>query len=76
MAKQLLLISTFPERNHFIFKLSKKSLDNKNPFFQVKSNNSLLKNFKLTTCNEDFELKKLLFNFTVIISKNATALQV
>lgn len=42
----------------------------------VKSNNPILKNFKLTTCYEDFELKKLLLNFVVIVSKNPTALQV
>jgi hypothetical protein len=44
--------------------------------FQVKSNNPIVKNFKLTTCYEDFELKKLFFNFTVIMSRNPVALQV
>ena len=42
----------------------------------MKSNNPVIKNLKLTTCYEDFELKKLFFNFIVVLCKNPTALQV
>ena len=36
----------------------------------------MMKNFKLSTCYEDFELKKLFFNFATAISKNETSYQV
>lgn len=36
----------------------------------------MTKNLKLTTCYEDFELKKLLFNFALTVSKNSTSNQV
>lgn len=42
---------------------------------ETKSHNPLTKNLKLTTCYEDFELKKLFFNFALIISKNPTSYQ-
>ncbi|CAF1262817.1 unnamed protein product [Rotaria sordida] len=37
---------------------------------ELRSNNPLVKNFKLTTSQEDFELKKLLFNTVVVLSRN------
>ena len=43
---------------------------------EVKSHNPLIKNLKLTTCYEDFELKKLFFIFASTVSKNNTAYQV
>ncbi len=43
---------------------------------EVKSHNPLIKNLKLTTCYEDFELKKLFFIFASTISKNNTSYQV
>ena len=36
----------------------------------VRSNNPLVKNFKLSTSHEDFEFKKLLINTTVFLSRN------
>lgn len=42
---------------------------------EIKSHNPLTKNLKLTTCYEDFELKKLFINFALIISKNSTSYQ-
>jgi len=36
----------------------------------VRSNSPLVKNFKLTTSQEDFEFKKLLFNTVVVLSRN------
>ncbi|CAF0791002.1 unnamed protein product [Rotaria sp. Silwood1] len=37
---------------------------------ELRSNSPLVKNFKLTTCDEDFEFKKLLFNTVVILNRN------
>lgn len=42
---------------------------------EVKSHSPLTKRLKITTCYEDFELKKLFFNFAVTISKNTTSHQ-
>lgn len=36
----------------------------------MRSNNPLVKNFKLTTSQEDFEFKKLLFNTIVVLGRN------
>ncbi len=36
----------------------------------VRSNSPLVKNFKLTTSQEDFEFKKLLINTVVILNRN------
>ncbi|BFZ02069.1 hypothetical protein BsWGS_05107 [Bradybaena similaris] len=45
-------------------------------FQEVKSHNALVRHLKLLTNPEDFELKKLLFNILVVLSKNRTALSV
>ncbi|CAF1002747.1 unnamed protein product [Rotaria sordida] len=37
---------------------------------ELRSNNPLVKSFKLTTCDEDFEFKKLLFNIVIILNRN------
>ncbi|CAF3323798.1 unnamed protein product [Rotaria socialis] len=39
-------------------------------FPELRSNNPLVKNFKLTKSQEDFEFKKLLFNTVVVLSRN------
>ncbi|KAM5255809.1 cilia- and flagella-associated protein 69 [Ctenodactylus gundi] len=44
-------------------------------FNEVKSQNPLVKGLKLSNAYEDFELKKLLFNIIVILSKDLTAIQ-
>ncbi|CAF0790318.1 unnamed protein product [Didymodactylos carnosus] len=38
---------------------------------ELRSNNPLVKNFKLTSSHEDFEFKKLLFNTIVVLSRNS-----
>lgn len=74
-AKELLLFATYPES--ILFKALKLFYSIFNmKYFEVKSHNPLTKNLKLTTCYEDFELKKLLFNFALTISKNTTSNQV
>lgn len=42
---------------------------------EIKSHSPLTKRLKITTCYEDFELKKLFFNFAVTIAKNNTTHQ-
>ncbi|KAM9496452.1 cilia- and flagella-associated protein 69 [Clarias gariepinus] len=42
---------------------------------QLKTHNPLTRNFKLTFCNEDFEMKKLLLNLLVVLSKDLAAVQ-
>lgn len=42
----------------------------------VRSNSPLVKNFKLTSSQEDFEFKKLLFNTVVVLSRNPAMHQV
>ena len=42
----------------------------------VKSHNALVKHLKLMQNHEDFELKKLLFNILVSLSKDTTAIPV
>ncbi len=42
----------------------------------VRSNSPLVKNFKLTTSQEDFEFKKLLFNTIVVLSRNPVMTEV
>ncbi len=42
----------------------------------VRSNSPLVKNFKLTTSQEDFEFKKLLFNTVVVLSRNPAMTEV
>lgn len=42
----------------------------------VKSHNALVKHLKLSKNHEDFELKKLLFNILVTLSKDSTAVPV
>ncbi|CAF2481411.1 unnamed protein product [Rotaria sp. Silwood2] len=37
---------------------------------ELRSNSPLVKNFKLTTYDEDFEFKKLIFNTVVILNRN------
>nr|XP_044623513.1 cilia- and flagella-associated protein 69 isoform X4 [Equus asinus]XP_044623514.1 cilia- and flagella-associated protein 69 isoform X4 [Equus asinus]XP_044623517.1 cilia- and flagella-associated protein 69 isoform X4 [Equus asinus] len=44
-------------------------------FNEVKSQNPLVKGLKLSNCYEDFELKKLLFNIIVILSKDLPTVQ-
>ncbi|NXQ45857.1 CFA69 protein, partial [Catharus fuscescens] len=44
-------------------------------FTEVKLPNPLVKGFKLTYSNEDFEMKKLLFNIIGILSKDQSAVQ-
>ncbi|XP_028718277.1 cilia- and flagella-associated protein 69 [Peromyscus leucopus] len=44
-------------------------------FNEVKSQNPLVKNLKLSNSYEDFELKKLLFNIIVILCKDLTTVQ-
>ncbi|XP_070120589.1 cilia- and flagella-associated protein 69 isoform X4 [Equus caballus] len=44
-------------------------------FNEVKSQNPLIKGLKLSNCYEDFELKKLLFNIIVILSKDLPTVQ-
>lgn len=43
---------------------------------QVKSHNPLVRNLKLSYNNEDFEMKRLLLNLVVVMSKDLSALQV
>lgn len=45
-------------------------------FQEVKSHNALVKHLKLMKNHEDFELKKLLFNILVTLSKDSTAVPV
>ncbi len=73
-AKELLLFATYPESIRKWKITIFKHLNNKH--LTVKSHNPLTKNLKLTTCYEDFELKKLLFNFALTVSKNSTSNQV
>ena len=42
----------------------------------MKSHNALVKHLKLMQNHEDFELKKLLFNILVSLSKDTTAIPV
>ncbi|KAM3858585.1 cilia- and flagella-associated protein 69 [Diretmus argenteus] len=44
-------------------------------FPELKSHNPLLRNLKLTYSNEDFEMKRLLLNLVVFMSKDLSALQ-
>ncbi|XP_049890165.1 cilia- and flagella-associated protein 69-like isoform X2 [Epinephelus moara] len=44
-------------------------------FPELKSQNPLVRNLKLTYNNEDFQMKKLLLNLLVIMSKDSAALQ-
>ena len=78
-AKELLLFATYPE-SKFSFLLQdfrqKIKLFTWYYFISVKNHSPLIKRLKLTTCYEDFELKKLFFNFAVTISKNANSNQV
>lgn len=71
-AKQLFLFASYPEcKNLFHDKLRFLS-----DFSLVRSNSPLVKNFKLTTAQEDFEFKKLLFNTVVVLSRNSAAHEV
>lgn len=47
-----------------------------NSCFSVKSHNPLVRNLKLSFNHEDFEMKKLLLNVIVVLSKDLAALQV
>ncbi|KAF7702391.1 hypothetical protein HF521_001674 [Silurus meridionalis] len=42
---------------------------------ELRSNNPLTHNVKLTFCNEDFEMKKLLLNLVVVLSRDLAAIQ-
>ncbi|XP_060771273.1 cilia- and flagella-associated protein 69-like isoform X2 [Neoarius graeffei] len=42
---------------------------------ELRSHNPLLRNFKLTFSNEDFEMKKLLLNLIVVLSSDLAAVQ-
>lgn len=44
--------------------------------FTVKSHNALVRHLKLLTNHEDFELRKLLFNILVVLSKDSTVVSV
>ncbi|KAM4706118.1 cilia- and flagella-associated protein 69 [Rhinophrynus dorsalis] len=44
-------------------------------FSEVKSHNPLVKSLKLLHSHEDFEMKKLLFNMIVVLSKDVSAVQ-
>lgn len=44
-------------------------------FPEVKSHNPLVRSLKLSFKNEDFEMKKLLFNLLVVMSKDLSAIQ-
>lgn len=44
--------------------------------FSVKSHNPLVRNLRLSFNHEDFEMKKLLLNVIVVLSKDLSALQV
>uniref|UniRef100_A0A672L7A5 Cilia- and flagella-associated protein 69 ARM repeats domain-containing protein n=1 Tax=Sinocyclocheilus grahami TaxID=75366 RepID=A0A672L7A5_SINGR len=44
--------------------------------FSVKSHNPLVRNLKLSFSQEDFEMKKLLLNMIVVLSRDLAALQV
>lgn len=44
--------------------------------FLVKSPNPLVRNLKFNYSNEDFEMKKLLLNLAVLMSKDLNILQV
>ncbi|XP_053324126.1 cilia- and flagella-associated protein 69 [Spea bombifrons] len=44
-------------------------------FSEVKSHNPLVKSLKLLHNNEDFEMKKLLFNIIVVLAKDESAIQ-
>ncbi|XP_039593272.1 cilia- and flagella-associated protein 69-like [Polypterus senegalus] len=44
-------------------------------FPEVKSHNPLARSIKISFCHEDFEMKKLLFNFLVIMAKDLSAIQ-
>ena len=73
-AKQLLLFASYPERKSFFFHFSDR-IDSSS-FVSVRSNSPLVKNFKLTTSQEDFEFKKLLFNTVVALSRNPAMFEV
>uniref|UniRef100_A0A0B7A2W0 Cilia- and flagella-associated protein 69 ARM repeats domain-containing protein n=1 Tax=Arion vulgaris TaxID=1028688 RepID=A0A0B7A2W0_9EUPU len=45
-------------------------------FQEVKSHNALVRHLKLFTNHEDFELKKLLLNILLVLSKNSTVLSI
>lgn len=68
-AKQLFLFASYPECKHLFH-------DDHRNFALVRSNSPLVKNFKLTTSQEDFEFKKLLFNTAVVLSRNSAAHEV
>ncbi|KAB5565405.1 hypothetical protein PHYPO_G00241010 [Pangasianodon hypophthalmus] len=42
---------------------------------ELRSHNPLIRNFKLTFSNEDFEMKKLLLNLIVVLSRDLAAVQ-
>lgn len=44
--------------------------------FSVKSHNVLVRHLKLQTNHEDFELRKLLINILVVLSKDRTVVSV
>ncbi|XP_049458924.1 cilia- and flagella-associated protein 69-like isoform X1 [Epinephelus fuscoguttatus] len=85
-AKQLVALVTFPEREATLslyitvsfLNLSYLSVFVTTKCFiyvAVKSQNPLVCNLKLTYNNEDFQMKKLLLNLLVIMSKDSAALQ-
>ncbi|RUS81453.1 hypothetical protein EGW08_010793 [Elysia chlorotica] len=45
-------------------------------FQEVKSHNALVRHLKLLTNHEDFELRKLLFNILVVLSKDTTVVSI
>ncbi|GFS17857.1 cilia- and flagella-associated protein 69-like [Elysia marginata] len=45
-------------------------------FQEVKSHNALVRHLKLLTNHEDFELRKLLFNILVVLSKDSTVVSI
>ncbi|MGH0179523.1 UNVERIFIED_CONTAM: hypothetical protein FKN15_002072 [Acipenser sinensis] len=47
----------------------------KAPMIVIKSHNPLVRSLKLSFKNEDFEMKKLLFNLLVVMSKDLSAIQ-
>ena len=72
-AKQLLLFASFPECKFTLPLFWSSRIDSSLP---VRSNSPLVKNFKLSTAQEDFEFKKLLFNTVVALSRNPAMYEV
>ncbi len=55
---------------HSVRKIFDQPLLNIIILYLVRSNNPLVKNFKISTSQEDFEFKKLLINTIVILNRN------